>query len=146
MVFKDVVASEVELTGKESSAQVGHTYKASAEFEVDGIKVHIGDLLIATGDENEETGYITNVVWKHVPSGYIADYNPAIEVAEDVAGDNEVVLALSSGVAKDETLLANRGDLGKIKFATAEGSALTVSADAGKVTFSMVWESFDPAE
>ena len=144
MVFKDVVANEVELTSKESAAQVGHTYKASAEFEVDGIKVHIGDLLIATGDENEETGYITNVVWKHVPSGYIADYNPAIEVAEDVAGDNEVVLALSSGVAKDEALLANRGDLGKITFATAEGSALTVSADAGKVTFSMVWESFDP--
>ena len=144
MVFKDVVASEVELTSKEATAQIGHTYKASAEFEIDGIKVHIGDLLIATGDENEETGYITNVVWKHVPSGYIADYNPAIEVAEDVAGDNEVVLALSSGVAKDEALLANRGDLGKIKFAAAEGSALTVSADAGKVTFSMVWESFDP--
>lgn len=146
MVFKDVVSSDVELTSKEATAQIGHTYKASAEFTVDGIKVHIGDLLIATGDENEETGYITNVVWKHVPSGYIADYNPAIEVAEDVAGDNEVVLALSSGVAKDEELLANRGDLGKIKFATAEGSALTVSADAGKVTFSMVWESFDPAE
>lgn len=146
MVFKDVVGSEIELTSKEATAQIGHTYKASAEFTIDGIKVHIGDLLIATGDENEETGYITNVVWKHVPSGYIADYNPAIEVAEDVAGDNEVVLALSSGVAKDEELLANRGDLGKIKFATAEGSALTVSADAGKVTFSMVWESFDPAE
>lgn len=144
MVFKDVVGSEVELTGKEATAQVGHTYKASAEFEIDGIKVHIGDLLIATGDENKETGYITNVVWKHVPSGYVADYNPAIEVAEDVAGDNEVVLALSSGVAKDEALLANRGDLGKIKFAAAAGSALTVSADAGKVTFSMVWESFDP--
>lgn len=146
MVFKDVVSSEVELTSKEATAQIGHTYKASAEFEVDGIKVHIGDLLIATGDENEETGFIANVVWKHVPSGYVADYNPAIEVAEDVAGDNEVVLALSSGVAKDEELLANRGDLGKIKFAAAEGSALTVSADAGKVTFSMVWESFDPAE
>lgn len=144
MVFKDVVASEPELIAKEATAEVGHTYKASAEFEIDGIKVHIGDLLIATGDENEETGYITDVVWKHVPSGYTADYNPAIEVAEDVAGDNEVVLALSSGVAKDEELLANRGDLGKIKFAAAEGSALTVSADAGKVTFSMVWESFDP--
>lgn len=146
MVFKDVVGSEAELMAKEATAEIGHTYKASAEFAIDGIKVHIGDLLIATGDENEETGYITNVVWKHVPSGYIADYNPAIEVAEDVAGDNEVVLALSSGVAKDEALLANRGDLGKIKFAAAEGSALTVSADAGKVTFSMVWESFDPAE
>ena len=147
MVFKDVVASEIELTGKEATAQVGYTYKASAEFEIDGIKVHIGDLLIATGTENPETNYITNVVWKHVPSGYVADYNPKIEAAEDVKGDNKVVLALSSGVAKDEAALANRGDLGKITLATAEGSALTVSTDdAGKVTFSMVWESFDPTE
>ena len=147
MVFKDVVANEVELTSKEATAQIGHTYKASDEFEIDGTKVHIGDLLIATGEEDAETGYIKNVTWKHVPSGYVADYNPKIEAAEDVAGDNKVVLALSSGVAKDEAALANRGDLGKITLATAEGSALTVSTDnAGKVTFSMVWESFDPAE
>lgn len=149
MVFKDVVGSEAELIAKEATAEIGHTYKASAEFVLDpdgaATQIHIGDLLIATGTENAETGIITDVTWKHVPSGYVADYNPVIEVAEDVADDNEVVLALSSGVAKDEELLANRGDLGKIKFATAEGSALTVSADAGKVTFSMVWESFDPA-
>ena len=135
------------MTSKEATAQIGHTYKASDEFEIDGTKVHIGDLLIATGEEDAETGYIKNVAWKHVPSGYVADYNPKIEAAEDVAGDNKVVLALSSGVAKDEAALANRGDLGKITLATAEGSALTVSTDnAGKVTFSMVWESFDPAE
>lgn len=150
MVFKDVVGSEAELIAAEATAEIGHTYKASAEFVLDpdgaAIQVHIGDLLIATGAENAETGIITDVTWKHVPSGYVADYNPKIEAAEDVEGDNEVVLALSSGVAKDQTDLANRGDLGKITLATAEGSALTVSTDnAGKVTFSMVWESFDPA-
>lgn len=149
MVFKDVVASEAELIAKEATAEIGHTYKAADEFTLTQgdsvISVHVGDLLIATGAENAETGIITDVVWKHVPSGYVADYNPKIEAAEDVEGDNEVVLALSSGVAKDQADLANRGDLGKITLATAEGSALTVSTDnAGKVTFSMVWESFDP--
>lgn len=149
MVFKDVVASKAELIAKEATAQIGHTYKAADEFTLTQgdsvIAVHVGDLLIATGTENTETGIITDVVWKHVPSGYVADYNPKIEAAEDVEGDNEVVLALSSGVAKDQADLANRGDLGKITLATAEGSALTVSTDnAGKVTFSMVWESFDP--
>lgn len=149
MVFKGVVATEAELLTKEATAEVGHTYKASAEFVLDptgeAISVHIGDLLIATGDEDEETGIIQDVVWKHVPSGYVADYNPKIEAAEDVAGDNIVVLALSSGVKKDEAELSQRGDLGKIALATEEGSALTVSTDGtGKVTFSMVWESFDP--
>lgn len=151
MVFKDVVATEAELITKEATAQIGHTYKASAEFTLTQgesvISVHVGDLLIATGTEDATTGIIADVTWKHVPSGYVADYNPMIEAAEDVEGDNEVVLALSSGVAKDEADLAKRGDLGKITLATAEGSALTVSTDnAGKVTFSMVWESFDPTE
>lgn len=151
MVFKDVVATEAELIAKEATAQIGHTYKASDEFTLTQgdsvISVHIGDLLIATGTENAETGIIADVVWKHVPSGYVADYNPKIEAAEDTEGDNEVILALSSGVAKDESDLANRGDLGKITLATAEGSALTVSTNnAGKVTFGMVWQSFDPNE
>lgn len=150
MVFKDVVGSEAELIAKEATAEIGHTYKASAEFTLTQgdsvIAVHVGDLLIATGTENTETGIIADVVWKHVPSGYVADYNPKIEAAEDVEGDNEVILALSSGVAKDQADLANRGDLGKITLATAEGSALTVSTDnAGKVTFSMEWACFDPA-
>lgn len=103
MVFKDVVASNEDLINKEATAEIGHTYKASAEFTLtNGTEVHIGDLLIATGEENEETGYITSVVWKHVPSGYIADYNPKIEAEEDIEDDNKIVLALSSGVAKDE--------------------------------------------
>ena len=157
MVFKDTVsdASGLPTVGYTDAAgnklAIGWTYKASQEFTLtqgEGedatiTQVHIGDLLIATGTEAD--GVLTNVIWKHVPSGYVADYNPKIEAAEDVEGDNKVVLALSSGVAKDESTLANRGDLGKITLATAEGSALTVSTDnAGKVTFSMVWESFDP--
>lgn len=149
MVFIDTVASASELpeAGEEVDGRVlakGWTYKASEEFVIgegdDAILVHIGDLLIASGTETD--GELTSVEWKHIPSGYIADYNPEMTVVDN--GSNNVSVKLTSGVNKDDSDATNDGDLGKVNFAAAEGSAVTVSAVAGQVSIGMEWASFDP--
>ncbi len=149
MVFIDTVASASELpeAGEEVAGRVlakGWTYKASEEFVIgegdDAILVHIGDLLIASGTETD--GVLTSVEWKHIPSGYIADYNPEMTVVDN--GSNNVSVKLTSGVNKDDSDTTNDGDLGKVNFAAAEGSAVTVSAVAGQVSIGMEWASFDP--
>jgi hypothetical protein len=51
-----------------ATAKVGDTYVVSAPFG----DYFAGDLLIATGKEDEDTGEITNPTWTHVKTGYDA--------------------------------------------------------------------------
>lgn len=144
MRFIDVAENSDDLPT--SGNQVGDTYKAIDEFVlVQGeeiINVHIGDLLIASGDETD--GVIDSVVWKHVPSGYVADYNPVM-AAESVAA-NVVSVTLTSGVNKSDSNPANSGDLGQFNVASAENSAIRVAAIGNNIQIGLEWTSFDPVQ
>ena len=143
--FNDLpVPSDVE--GAEVVVEKGATYKATEAFTMVGenddvILVHIGDLLIANGEEDAD-GKLTTVKWEHVPSGYVADYNPEMSVSEDAG---TVFIKLTSGHAKDgDGNAANDvGDLGAFAFEADADSALTVSVDVNnKITMGMSWGSF----
>lgn len=135
MVFKDVVASVADLIAQESTAKVGYTYKAADEFTLtqgdNVINVYIGDLLIATGTENNETGIINNVTWKHIPSGYVADYNPKMTLITEAP--NSATINLKSGVDSP---------LGRVAVAAAENSSVTVAAEGTQLTIGMAWGQF----
>lgn len=131
---------------------VGHTYKAIAEFgAADGVTIvfadeddqviHIGDLLIAQG--NETDGVITaNLKWLQIPSGYVADYNPELAVVDGV---NSATINLTSGAYKDGTNLGSSvgaGDLGTVTLQGDIDSAIKVEASGNQVTISMAWGTF----
>lgn len=46
----------------------GDTYIVTAAHTVNGLSAKVGDLFIATGEENNE-GYLDNITWIYVPSG-----------------------------------------------------------------------------
>ena len=147
MVFIDVVASEDELpavgatvNGKKLSN--GWTYKAVDEFIMEnGTPVYIGDLLIASGTEGED-GSLTSVTWKHVPSGYVADYNPKMDLVN--AGDNLAKITLTSGANKTDSDDTNDydGDLGNVIIKSAADSAVTVAVTGSEIAIGMAWGTF----
>lgn len=147
MVFIDVVASEDELpavgatvNGKKLSN--GWTYKAVDEFIMEnGTPVYIGDLLIASGTEGED-GSLTSVTWKHVPSGYVADYNPKMDLVN--AGDNLAKITLTSGANKTDSDDTNDydGDLGNVIIKSATDSAVTVAVTGSEIAIGMAWGTF----
>lgn len=131
---------------------VGHTYKAIAEFgAVEGVTIvfadaddqviHIGDLLIAQG--TEANGVIAaDLQWLQIPSGYVADYNPEMDVEEGV---NSATINLTSGAYKDGSNLGSNvgaGDLGKVTLQGDIDSAIKVAASGNQVTISMAWGTF----
>lgn len=156
MKFIDVVSQAAEEEGKKglpaSGVSIGHTYKAVAEFgaaegvtivfaDEDDQVVHIGDLLIAQG--NETNGVITSgLQWLQIPSGYVADYNPALAVVDGV---NSATINLTSGAYKDGTNLGSSvgaGDLGAVTLQGDIDSAIKVEASGNQVTISMAWGTF----
>lgn len=143
MKFMGTVSSAAELLAKETAAEIGHTYKAVAEFmdgdvvtisfANDDEKVYIGDLLIASGTEVD--GKITeDVTWLHVPSGYTADYNPELSVAD--GENNSATVSLTSGAA------SGTGDLGSVTFKAAADSCVTVSSNGADLVVGMAWGTF----
>lgn len=156
MKFIDIVSQAAEEEGKKglptSGVSIGHTYKAVAEFgAVEGVTIvfadaddqviHIGDLLIAQGKETN--GVITSdLQWLQIPSGYVADYNPALAVVDGV---NSATINLTSGAYKDGTNLGSSvgaGDLGAITLQGDIESAIKVEATGNQVTISMAWGTF----
>lgn len=138
MKFEGTVGSLDELNAV-SGISKGATYKATDEFVIgegdDAKLVHIGDLLIANGTEDAETGLITGVIkWEHVPSGYVADYNPEMTVD---AGTNTAEVKLTSGAAEQA------GDLGSFSVSADANSAVTVAATGTNIVVGMAWSSFD---
>ena len=153
MVFIDVVSQASDLPSigavvNEKTLSAGWTYKAIDEFtltqgEGDNATitpVYIGDLLIASGAE-DENGHLTTLEWKHVPAGYVADYNPKMDL---VAGTNSAVISLTSGANKTDSDTTNDydGDLGSVVVKAATDSAVTVSAVGSEIAIGMVWGEF----
>ena len=156
MTFKGTVNCAISTGAEDEKAlptenvNKGDTYKVTADFLMDGTPIFIGDLLIATGDE-DENGVITNPTWEHVPSGYRADYVPAFSLTNAIDSDDEdtfdddrkVTLNLTSAHAETGIV----GDLGAIDFMVDENSALTISATnttekKASLTIGMAWNTF----
>ena len=107
-----------------SGVKNGATYVIGASFG----SYAAGDMLIAQGKENPDTGLIANPTWAHVKSGYDASLD------QQLTGANNKIM-LSNGVRNDED------SAGAITFA-ATGSASVAVAD-NTVTIGMVWEDFN---
>lgn len=141
MIYRGTVASEAELATKSAAlggAAIGDTYKATSEFTMtNGTKVNIGDLLIAGGTEGTD-GVITadTLTWDHVPSGYVADYNPELDAT---ASEGVASIALTSAHAEDGVT----GDLGSFQISGATGSNVSVSiAEGNNIAIGMTWGTF----
>lgn len=64
-VSQEEAAAKLDIT----KAANGDTYKASSVIDYNGIKANKGDLIIADGTENEETGLLTTGTWEVITSG-----------------------------------------------------------------------------
>lgn len=106
------------------AAKNGATYVVGTTFGT----YAAGDMLIAQGTEDPDTGLITAPTWEHVKSGYDASLD------QTLTGANNKIM-LSNGVNNDEDAK------GAITF-TATGSA-SVSVADNTVTIGMVWEDFE---
>lgn len=106
-----------------TTAKNGATYVVGSAFG----SYAAGDMLIAQGTEDPDTGLITNPTWAHVKSGYDATLNQQITGA-----DNKIML--SDGTKSD----TDAG--GAISF-VATGSA-SVSVANNTVTIGLVWDDF----
>ena len=146
MVFQGVVGSVANLKTEAAKDNItkGWTYKANAEIKLtdadSSVKIdwandedqviRIGDLLIADGTETN--GVLTNnVTWKHIPSGYVADYNPKMTLITEAP--NSATINLKSGVDSP---------LGSVAVAAAENSSVTVAAEGTQLTIGMAWGQF----
>lgn len=142
MIYRGTVANEGELATKSAAiggAHIGDTYKATEEFTMtNGPKVNIGDLLIASGTEAEGVITAETLTWDHVPSGYVANYNPELSTESTVA--NVVNVNLTSAHAADN----DTGDLGSFSVSAATGSAVTVNVDSetNNIAIGMTWGTF----
>lgn len=141
MIYRGTVASEAELATKSAAlggAAIGDTYKATSEFTMtNGTKVNIGDLLIAGGTEGTD-GKITvdTLTWDHVPSGYVANYNPELAAAMT---NNVANVTLTSAHASQGVT----GDLGSFQISGAANSNVSVSIVEGKnIAIGMTWGTF----
>ena len=129
MDYKGGVGSETALNNI-LTPKAGDTYVVTSQF----LTYYPGDLLIATGDEDEATGTIPtkNLSWLYVKTGYDASLEQKLEVV-----NNKVQLSSITN--------ANNGQISFV----SDGSAVTVSvtpvSDTDKnpvVTIGMVWEDF----
>lgn len=114
MSYKGTVGDLEALTGKEASARSGDTYMVSAAFTGPNSENAVaGDLFIATGDEDPETGIIDEVTWTYIPSGddaktdttYSAVANSAENKITFTNNTNDNVLAEMQLVAGDSKIV-----------------------------------------
>ena len=115
-----------------TDVRVGDTYKATAEFDLNGQHVYIGDLLIASGVEDTTTGIITSdLAWDYVPAGFVADYNPQL-------------LATDSSATVNPAIILKRGDETEnmVEFISESDSLKIESTSEGLISLSLEWGSF----
>ena len=130
MVYKNSIDSFDDLPAVADNVKVGDTYVVATGFEViDGDVItyyQAGDLIIAKGDESEETGFITeNLSWDKVETGFRPELEPTLEVENNV-------ISLVGGT---------NADRGTITLVSANDN-LTIETEGTTVTFNMVWGSF----
>lgn len=109
-----------------SSSQLPATAKNGATYVIGSAfgAYAAGDMLIAQGTEDPDTGLITNPTWAHVKSGYDATLDQKL-----TGTDNKIKLSTGVGLAGTE-----------IAF-TSTGSA-SVAVANNTVTVGIVWDDF----
>lgn len=149
MTYQDGVGAPEDLPseGENTTAgwplRVGDTYIVTESFEMtvkgiaDPINVYPGDLLVATG--TEEDGAIANntLAWVHVKSGYIFEHEAKLT--------NETVTAKQSVVTKLSSHIAPRtGDLGSFTLKSLNEN-LEINLNANTIEINSVWLGFTDA-
>lgn len=128
MTYKGTTSTA--LASDKANTKIGDTYVASASFKQGQIDVNPGDLLIASGTENTTTGYISNITWQHVNTGYNESHRDSLTGASNA-------ISLTSYTGQD---------LGSVAFESkavnGNTSALTVAVANNKVTLAVEWEDF----
>ena len=143
--YQGGIASDTLPAAGENNAQgeklkIGDTYIVTGAFEVSNVQGAIGkvmaypgDLLIATGTET--AGAISgNLKWVHVKSGYVAEHEAHLTIAE-VENNKVVAASLSSHVNPLS------GDLGKLTL-KAVNENMTIDVVDGVVEINNVWLGF----
>ncbi len=146
---ENISAGDTYMVTGDSNIQV------SSDLSYDGIgfTAKKGDLLIATGDENEETGFLTNIKWSYVPSGddsakdttysWVASANDhSLNVTNEDNNDHEGGIQLVAGTAislsstaendsKDLKTTINHGNVGHESKSETINGAKTFDAITG---------------
>lgn len=108
--------------------RAGDTYVASSDFfdtALGGKSVYAGDLLIASGEE-DENGVITGTItWNVVNTGYQAAHDQILS-----ASDNKIVLSSHS----NETT--------SVEIAGSDNINVTTDTENNKIVINMVWGTF----
>ena len=130
MQYKTSVDSFDDLPVIADDIKIGDTYVVAGAFDVlDGDSViyyQAGDLIIASGTESEETGFIVeNLVWNRVETGFNPELEPKLQIDSNV-------ISLVGGTGNP---------LGNITLVSANDN-LTIETEGTTVTFNMVWGSF----
>lgn len=109
--------------------KIGDTYRCVSDVTVNGATAKTGDLIIARGDEDSTTGYITGtVIWDIIPSGNDVD-NDTKYIGKAV--DNGMELQEVGGGSVLKLQIAGDGE-----YIVVEDSATTDSAKSNTVTLS----------
>ena len=130
MTFQKTVAKYEELPAASAGVKVGDTYVVSGNegFDNNGVIYRPGDMIIASGTE-DANGNITaaTLVWNRVETGYNADLDPEMTLANNT-------IALSGKTGKE---------LGSVAFESGN-DFLQVStvAKTNTVKFDLVWGEF----
>lgn len=112
------------------NVRAGDTYVASSDFfdtALGGKSVYAGDLLIASGEEDKNSGFITGTItWNVVNTGYQAAHDQFLSVDE-----NKIVL--SSHIDSETT---------SVEIAGSGNINVTTDTDNNKIIINMVWGTF----
>lgn len=128
-----------------TNVQIGWTYKVVSEFaktniivsQTDDLNVYIGDLLVATGTEDNAGNIISDTLkWDHIPSGYYADYVPELNMVQS-NNPNQVEISLTSSHAAENVT----GDLGNF-YISSNSESINIQANSNNVLIGMVWGQF----
>lgn len=168
LVYKGTISQQIDADDEpyvqglpSENVKNGFTYKAVTNIDKTLIsnlvsvvntdnKIRIGDLLVATGTEDSESGIITsNLQWTHIPSGYHADYVPemTVELFEPTIVDDEGNTTTLPSTAKILLTSAHAstgttGDLGTVIISPKEDSSIAINVDNTQIKIGMVWGTF----
>ena len=119
-----------------AGVKIGDTYIASSAFTITNLDdstvlVHAGDLIIANGEEDGETGYIKadTLVWQVVDTGYIDSHENTLEVDAENKGIN---------------LVSHLGEaISRVGIESSSNNIeIGYDADYHKISVGMVWDTF----
>lgn len=127
-----------------SNVQIGDTYIATEAFtytvDDNTVQVYAGDLLIASGTEDDDLFIKENLTWTVVNTGYIDEHEAQLGVTP-TAENVDAAINLTSHVAGAGVF----GDLGKVTF-TSDNLAITSTYDeskrVGNININAVWGTF----